>query len=201
MKKRAKIAAVILSGGVGQRFGGEDKGLIPYAGKPLIEHTLAAVSPQVDTVLLCVNRNLDQYRKYSFQLVQDESEERLGPLAGISSAITQIQNSADNQSTKHASIDYMLVATCDSPKLPADYVDSLMAAINGHDVAVVHDGERRQNLHCLVARSAWYSLRNFFAQGGRAMHRWLSTVEVIEVDFSGQHEHFWNLNSPAQLKP
>lgn len=200
MKMHPKIAAVVLSGGAGHRFGGKDKGLIRYAGKTLIEHTLAVVSPQVDEVFLCVNRNLDQYRKLNCQLVLDQSQDRLGPLAGISAAIAEVQGPADSQKSRRASYDFILVATCDSPKLPKQYVNKLMTAIKGHDVAVVHDGERRQNLHCLIARPAWPSLSDFFAQGGRAMHRWLATVEVVDVDFSEQRERFWNLNSPAQLE-
>jgi len=47
--------AVVLAGGTGERFGtGVPKQLLPFAGRPLIEHSVAAFdeAPAVDTVLV-----------------------------------------------------------------------------------------------------------------------------------------------------
>lgn len=198
MTTELKISAVILSGGAGRRFDGLDKGLYKYAGKPLIEHVINAIAPQVDEIILCVNRNQTEYQRYGFPLVEDHHKDRRGPIAGVSAAIDFIHQKQQKITSKclhHA----ILISSCDSPNLPSNYVSLLVEQLTGHDVAVIHDGERRQNLHCLIAGAAWPSLSKFFDHGGRAMHRWFEKVDVIDVDFSHQKNDFSNINSPLQI--
>jgi len=54
---KANITAVILAGGKGSRLGGQDKGLVLYQKKPLIEHILEKIEAQVATVLINANRH------------------------------------------------------------------------------------------------------------------------------------------------
>lgn len=51
-----KISGVILAGGRGSRMGGEDKGLVPIAGKALYQYVLARLQPQVSLVLTAIKR-------------------------------------------------------------------------------------------------------------------------------------------------
>ena len=46
------ISGVILAGGMGRRMGGQDKGLLLFEGRPLIEYLLDALSPQVSHILI-----------------------------------------------------------------------------------------------------------------------------------------------------
>ena len=55
------ITAAILAGGEGRRIGGEDKGLLQLAGRPLIAHVIAALRGQANTIVICANRNADRY--------------------------------------------------------------------------------------------------------------------------------------------
>lgn len=187
-------AAIILSGGAGSRFGGLDKGLQPYHGKALVEHVIAVIEPQVDTVYLCVNRNLERYRSLGFALHSDEYDSYQGPMSGISSVLRGaiILSSAEQ----------VLISSCDVPHLPNDIRDRLQSGLEGtvgSDVAIAHDGNRRQNLHCLIKRPVWQSLIDFFDAGGRAMHRWFDEVDTINVDFSNAANSFLNINTAAQL--
>ena len=58
--------AVVLAGGTGERFGtGVPKQLLPFAGRPLIEHSVAAFdeAPAVDAVLVVMAAShVDQVR-------------------------------------------------------------------------------------------------------------------------------------------
>lgn len=188
MLEKTEIIAVILAGGAGQRVSGQDKGLLDWQGKPLISHVLRAVSPQVDEVWLSVNRNLPVYQQFAKTLITDQGNGHQGPMAGMVAAI--------EQKPPHQA---MLISSCDSPNLPSNYVASLAKQLHAGQVAVVHDGQRRQNLHCLIERDAWPSLCEFYRQGGRAMHRWYTGVEVVDVDFSPQAEFFSNINTSEQL--
>ena len=87
---KPKITAVILSGGAGTRFGGLDKGLEKYQGRPLIEHVIERVTQQADDIMLCINRNHRQYQGYGYTIVSDpqrSNDDFQGPLAGIRSVL------------------------------------------------------------------------------------------------------------------
>lgn len=190
-----RTGAIILSGGAGTRLDGLDKGLQIYHGKPLIERVIEIIEPQVDEIHICANRNIDTYLSFGHQVHKDQHASYEGPMSGISSAL---------KASVHASaLDQVLISSCDTPYLPSNLREKLEFALHNNgihtDVAIVHDGDRRQNLHCLIQRSAWQSLINFFDQGGRAMHRWFSTVNVIDVDFKSRDTCFLNINHPEQL--
>ena len=61
--KDTQVSGLILAGGRATRMGGIDKGLVPFMGKPLIEHAIARLSPQVTTILINANRNHDRDRR------------------------------------------------------------------------------------------------------------------------------------------
>lgn len=189
--EQQKTTAVILSGGAGHRFNGADKGLQPYAGGTLIGHVLNVIEPQVDDVILCINRNHELYQSYGHRIVIDASVGYQGPIAGIVAALAIVGEDHDCAR--------ILVSSCDSPALPTDYVSTLIDALGETGVTLVNDGVRNQNLHCLIDRSAWTSLQEFYQSGGRAMHRWHKKVGAVEVNFSDQADCFSNINSPDQL--
>lgn len=68
---RSAVTGLILAGGQGSRMGGVDKGLEPLQGRPLIEHAIARLAPQVGTILISANRNADRYAQYGFPVVGD----------------------------------------------------------------------------------------------------------------------------------
>jgi molybdopterin-guanine dinucleotide biosynthesis protein A len=85
-----------------------DKGLIEYRGRPLSEWTLAALAPQVDELVVSANRNLGTYAAYGHRVLPDTLPDFAGPLAGVLAALEAVN------------ADWLLVAPCDTPKLPAD---------------------------------------------------------------------------------
>ena len=187
---------MILSGGASLRFGGVDKGLQIYREKPLIEWVIAAIEPQVRELVLCINRNKPEYEKFGHRIVFDHSPDHQGPIAGILAAIDYLETSS-----RIEHFDQLLVSSCDSPALPCDYVQPMIDQLDesGALVAVVNDGNRNQNMHCLIRRNAWNPLRNFYAEGGRAMYQWFRQSSLIEVNFTEQADCFLNVNSPDQL--
>lgn len=200
--------AIILSGGAGNRFGGKDKGLQRHKDRPLIAWVIDAIHPQVGDLILCINRNRAKYERFSYPVVFDDVRNKVlnkaddtelinqGPLAGVVAAIDFI-----SITRRYAAVDQVLISSCDCPYLPCDYVAKLAMALSHSDnpVAVVNDGQRNQNLHCLIRREALQSLKNFYNSGGRAMHYWHKKVGVTEVDFSSQAGCFLNINLPRQL--
>lgn len=83
--------AIILAGGLSERFG-QDKGLVPLAGKPLVWHVFQRASQVVDEVLVVVSSS-QKRESYSQVLpgtrVLLDIEERQTPLIG---ALTGLKN-------------------------------------------------------------------------------------------------------------
>ena len=68
-------------------MGGKDKGLLKVAGKPLIEHVIAGLQPQVGSLIINTNRNLDSYKTYGIPMVVDSISGYHGPLIGMASCM------------------------------------------------------------------------------------------------------------------
>ena len=194
MTRMPAITAVILAGGRGRRMGGRDKGLIELNGKPLIQHVIAAISPQVGPLVISANRNLQQYADLGYPVICDSLDGFQGPLAGILATMRSI-GTPD-----------MVTVPCDGPALPHDLVARLAAGRKaaGADIAVAHDGQRLHPVYALISRRVEHDLASFLESGGRKMHLWLQLHQVAAVDFSDTPEAFANINTPqdhARLQP
>jgi len=183
------ITGVILAGGQGRRMGGVDKGLRELRGKPMIEWVLERFAPQVDSVFINANQNLELYARFGHSVITDEIGGYAGPLAGLQSALSKARDP--------------LVATvpCDSPFLPADLVARLAAALQARQaqLAVARTGDQPHPVFCLCRRDVLPHLTQFLAGGGRKIDAWYATLQVIEVAFDDAAEAFSNINTPEEL--
>lgn len=184
---KSQITAVILAGGKGRRLGGQDKGLVDYQGKPLIQHVLDKITPQVDSVLINANRNHEKYAAFGHSLITDVLSDFQGPLAGFATSM---------QASK---TEYILTMPCDGPNLPDDYVARLMATTDDEETIVVsHDGERLQPVHALIPVSLIDSLLVFLESGNRKIDLWYAQNNMAMADFSDKPEVFFNVNTEEQ---
>lgn len=183
------ITGVILAGGQGRRMGGVDKGLRELRGKPMIEWVLERFAPQVDSVLINANQNLELYARFGHPVICDEIGGYAGPLAGLQSALSKARDP--------------LVATvpCDSPFLPPDLVTRLAAALQAGQaqLAVARTGDQPHPVFCLCRRDVLPHLTQFLAGGGRKIDAWYATLRVAEVAFDDAAEAFSNINTPEEL--
>ncbi|MEO6697230.1 MAG: molybdenum cofactor guanylyltransferase MobA, partial [Gammaproteobacteria bacterium] len=157
------ITGVILAGGRARRMNGLDKGLLEFAGKPLVEHALTRLAPQVSRLMINANRNHARYTSYGVPLVIDELEGYCGPLAGMYSAMGATQT------------DYIVTIPCDSPLIPDDLVQRMMAALIRENAVLctAHDGRRLQPIYALMPRALSGDLHSYLMSGGRKVEDWL----------------------------
>lgn len=183
------ISAIILAGGQSRRFDYQDKGLQTWQGKALVAHVIDALKPQCKEILISCNQHIDHYQEFGLNCIKDQQTDFQGPLAGI------------QQGLKTALYDYCLICPCDSPVLPENLSVQLFQTLinNEADVAYVFDGERKQYLIALIHRSLISSLNDYLQGGDRSVKGWYATLNSIGVDFSAQHEYFYNINSAAKL--
>lgn len=182
------VAAVVLCGGRGTRMGGVDKPLQNFAGRPLIDAVIDRVRPQVDTGWISANRNLAIYQGSGWPVVADAQPEAFaGPLAGVRAVLNLVEHP------------FLLIVPGDTPHLPNDLCSRLVQAIApGITAAVVHDGHRRQPLHCLV-RTAEAKARRAELRSAQSAEDWHRLLDSVEVDFSDCADAFANLNRPEQF--
>jgi molybdopterin-guanine dinucleotide biosynthesis protein A len=182
------ITGLILAGGLARRMGGIDKGLVPLAGKPMVEHVLEGLRPQVARVLVNANRNLQAYARYGCAVVSDTLEGYLGPLAGALSALRVIDT------------DLLLTVPCDSPLVAPDLARRMHQALVSRqaDLAVAHDGHRQQPVFLLLKRGLADDLEAYLASGERKIDRWFARHRLAEADLSDRPDSFININEPAE---
>lgn len=183
-----RITGVILAGGQGSRMGGQDKGLLAFQGRPLVEHVLAALQPQVESILISANRNQEHYQRYQHPVISDTLGGFQGPLAGFSAAM------------QAATTPYILTVPCDAPEIAPDMAARLWAALqrDSAELAVAYDGERLQPVHALIAVKLLPSLQAFLANGDRKIDLWYAQHRTAIVDFSDCRQIFRNINTPQQ---
>lgn len=193
MNKKASISGLILAGGRGSRMGHVDKGLQAFRGTTMAAHVLARLAPQVASVAINANQNLDTYAAFGVPVWQDDLAGFAGPLAGLETGLRRCQTP------------YLLTAPCDSPFLPVDLAERLLAALEEQDadLAFAATGEpgMRVQAHpvfCLVKTSLLPVLSSYLAEGGRRMDGWYKDVKAVEVLFEDA-DAFRNINTLDEL--
>ena len=71
MNQSVNTTGVILAGGQARRMGGQDKGWIPFHGRPMVEHICRQLEPQCGQIIINANRNLEAYAKLGHPVVSD----------------------------------------------------------------------------------------------------------------------------------
>ncbi|OEF05622.1 molybdenum cofactor guanylyltransferase MobA [Vibrio genomosp. F10] len=178
---------VILAGGQATRMGGHDKGLINLAGKPLIEHVIARLEPQTDSIRINANRNLAIYQQYA-SVIDDEFKGYPGPLGGIHASLGKSET------------EWVGFVPCDSPLINHDLVERFESQITESvDILVAHDGEYKQPVFTLFNKRVLPKLDAFLDRGERKIILLYKECRVEYVDFSDSPDCFLNLNTPDEL--
>jgi len=189
------ITGLILAGGRGSRMGDVDKGLQPFKGKPMVAHVIERLAPQVNTIVINANRNLETYATFNAVVVPDAIDGFAGPLAGL------------HVGMQYATTPLIATAPCDSPFLPLDLVARLHAALvaNHSDLAVAKTGDQAHPVFCLTHTKLEPHLRVFLESGQRKIDKWYASLSVVEVLFDGGNDSnnnadaFANINTRQEL--
>lgn len=185
---RPKISAIVLSGGQAKRMNGADKGLQPLHGKPMIAWVLERIAPQSNEILISANRNIDAYEAFGHVVLPDDTPDFNGPLAGLLQGMAVARHPL------------VLCVPCDTPFLPADLVERLLAALEGSQaqIAIAATQEHSHRTVCLCRRDLSDHLAEFLARGGRKVGDWQASLESVEVFFQ-EAEDFRNFNTLDEL--
>lgn len=181
------ITAIVLAGGRGTRMQGQDKGLMNFKNRPIIEHVVDCLTPQVREIRINANRHLSRYEAMGYPVFSDIMPGFLGPLSGVYSGLLE----ADH--------DWIVSVSCDTPYLPTDLVSRLWQGLNGKLAAYVHDGERSHPTLLLINKQLLSPLKIYLETGERKLHLFLTRIDAQVVDFSDCPHCFININTSEQL--
>ncbi|NNB43864.1 molybdenum cofactor guanylyltransferase MobA [Pseudomonas chlororaphis] len=180
---------LLLAGGRGQRMGGRDKGLIEWQGRPLIAHLHRLTRDLSDDLIISCNRNRQQYAPFADQLVQDESNDFPGPLAGIRAGLAV---------ARHAQL---LVLPCDVPRIDAHLIDAMRqsAARYPDKPLMLRHGEHWEPLLCIIPRALLGTFDGAWQKGERSPGRIMRGLDAQALQCPANDPRLANLNTPELL--
>jgi molybdenum cofactor guanylyltransferase len=169
-------------------MGGQDKGLMNFDGQPIASRVVGRLQPQVGSLLINANRNLNAWQAYGVPVVSDVIGGFSGPLAGIHAGLTVCKTP------------WLLTVPCDSPFLPVDLVERLANGVQleNADIAVARCAGRLQPVFVLLRTALLPALEKHLQAGGRKIESWIESLNRVIVDFDTP-DSFININTLDEL--
>lgn len=191
-----KLPAVILAGGRATRMGGGDKGLRQVGGKPLLDHVIDRLRPQVGAIALNANGDPARFAGYGLPVIADSLPDWPGPLAGVLAGLDWAASQG------HEAI---ITAAADTPFFPTDLVAELQANAgpSGLCLAATREGDKvwRQPTFGLWPVALRDDLRTALKDGLRKIVLWTDQHNA-GLAFFDTHpvDPFFNVNTPEDIE-
>ena len=164
--------AIVLAGGAGRRLASVDKAMLDVGGRRLLDRALSAVAGAGRVVVAGPHRPLPGAPRADVEWLVEEPPGG-GPAAAIVQALPLIAAPA------------VVVLAVDVP-FAAPAIGRLLAALPGHDAALLVDaGRRRQLLVAAYATAALRAAAGGSTWTGRAVRDLVAGLAVAEVAAEG----------------
>ena len=190
------IAGLILAGGRATRMGGEDKALLPLDGRPLVQHAIERLRPQVGMLALNANGDPSRFACTGLPVIPDGVPGFAGPLAGL---LAGLEWAAERGA------DAVVTVAVDTPFFPSDLVARLTAAAEAEGATAAVAATRGPKgvkphptfgLWPVACRGA---LAEALADGTRRVRDWSDACGAVTLVFHEAGEPFFNVNTPDDL--
>ena len=183
-------SVLLLSGGRGQRMGGQDKGLLEWRGQPLIAHLQRLARPLTDDLIISCNRNPERYADYADQLVNDESPDFPGPLAGIRAGLAAARH------------EHLLILPCDVPHIDAPLLADLRETARRNPLlpVMVRHGEFWEPLICIIPTRLRAAVEDAWHAGERSPRKIFLQLGGVGLECQADDPRLANLNTPQLLQ-
>ncbi|MFC5385980.1 molybdenum cofactor guanylyltransferase MobA [Aquamicrobium segne] len=189
------IAGLIVAGGLSSRMGGGDKSLLELDEKPILDHIISRLQPQVHTLALNANGKASRFAAYGLPILPDTLPDFPGPLAGVLAGLDWMETQTRHQ--------FLATVASDTPFLPHDLVHRLFAAKTDNPQTIILAGSngRQHPVFALWPAGLSGELRNYLQAGHRKMFDFIAAKPFITVEFAAQNglDPFFNINTPADL--
>ncbi len=196
MNKPPLPAGVILAGGRSRRMQQGNKALAVLAGQPLLQHVIDRLRPQVCSLVLSVDAYQSTLETFGLPQVSDTRAGSCGPLGGLLAAMLAMPPDSD----------YLLLAPCDAPFLPAQLGARLLQCAQQARLpgcVVEYQGEL-QPTFSLWHRSLQQALQQAVQRDGLSgFKQFLNRCELARLRWpaspASPFNPFFNINSAQDL--
>lgn len=192
---RADTLGVILAGGLARRMGGGDKPLRLLGGRPMLDHALSRLAPQVPAMIINANGDPERFAAYGIPVVADGLPDHPGPLAGILAAL-------DWAAEQRPDLTWVVSVPGDSPFIPRDLVARLHTAATAGRVplACARSGGQAHPPAGLWPVALRADLRAALLAGERKIDRWTARHGCAHAEWpDAPVDPFFNANAPEDL--
>jgi molybdopterin-guanine dinucleotide biosynthesis protein A len=188
------LTIAIQAGGESRRMG-QDKGLVPFLGRPLIQRVIDRLSPIADEIIVTTNQP-EAYRFLGLPLFSDLTLGR-GALGGLYTALSG------------ASQPLVGVVACDMPFACADLLVALQAALleSGQDIAIPRLQGGLEPFHAVYRRQTCLPHIQAALEADKwRVDAWFARVSLRFFDqpqllaFDPDLLCFSNVNTPEELR-
>ena len=189
---------LVLAGGRATRMGGGDKALRPFGQSTLLDQVLARMAGQrVRQVVLNANGDPARLARFRLPVLPDTVPDHPGPLAGVLAGMEWVLAHAPDAT------DILTVPT-DSPFLPLDLADRLLAARDTAraDMACATSGGQAHPVVGLWPVRLAPLLRDALVEERlHRIDRWTARFRLVHVAFATEPiDPFLNVNTPEDLE-
>lgn len=187
---REQISGVVLAGGKSSRFG-QDKGLFPFRGKPLVEHAIDILKPICGEVLISTNIP-EAYAFTGLKTITDIHSD-CGPIGGMHSGLFHARNKV------------VFFLGCDMPFVDGRVFSFLLENIAVNHAAVAMHNGFRETLCMALKKESLPLVEQAIAEKKYKILDMLEMLTVSYPELSTQpffhKEMFHNINYLEDLPP
>jgi molybdenum cofactor guanylyltransferase len=190
------VVGVVLAGGMARRMGGGDKGLVALQGRPILDHVIERLDPQVERIVINANGEPARLASYGLPIVADSVEGFAGPLAGVLAGIEWAARQCPDAQ-------WIVTAATDTPFFPRDLVARFRQAVaeENADMACAASGGRHHPVFGLWPVALGPDLRHAMTvEDIRKVDLWTARHRLAVAEFADQpYDPFFNVNRPDDV--
>ena len=193
------VVGVILAGGLATRMGGGDKTLKLLGKKTILECVMDRLAPQVATLVLNANGDPQRFSEYKIPVIHDETDQFLGPLAGVLCGLDWAYKNGFTQ---------IVTVAADTPFFPLTLVKTLSDALSNSGSQIALAATSKKGSEKIVRHPTFglwpvnlrTDLRNSLNSGVRKVVQWSEKHNHIEALFDFElGDPFFNVNTFEDL--
>lgn len=186
MKK--EVAAYVLAGGKSSRMG-QDKGLMPLHGKPMVAYVLDSLKEMAQNITVVSNQK--EYELLGYEVISDEVKD-IGPMGGLLTALN------------HTSTKKNMVVACDTPLVTADLWQVLWQYGSEHQVVVFSVNGKIQPLFGIYDKSILPIVQELIIHQSYKMQNIVAQVDskILPLEDYPQlnSKQLFNINTPQEFQ-
>ncbi len=189
MEIKTEITGIILAGGENQRMG-QNKALITWRGKRLIDWVYDAIKPLCERIIISANEDNNLYPEAS---VVFDRYHKIGPVAGIEAGLSS------------SNTELNIIVSCDTPMLTTAFFQYMISQSRDFEVSIPEHEGINEPIIGIYKRSVLPRFQDAISRGLFKPPSIIKSCKFQEVaiqkNMNFYHpDLFLNMNKPEDLK-